>query len=142
MTEHVPPSATRTSWTVVDAGVLAVALIDDGPDGDLVRQRLRGCRVAAPADVDLQVLAVWYQGHATGAIPGRRVDLAMTDLARMPLSRVPPIDLLTGCWDLLETANPAEAPYLALAAALDAPLLTCDTELARTASGVQVELLR
>lgn len=127
---------------MVDAGVLAVALTDDGQDGDLVRQRLRGCRLAAPAGVDLEVLAVWHQGYATGAVPGRRVDLAMAGLARIPLSRVPPIDLLTICWNLLETATPAEASYLALASALDAPLLTCDTRLVRTASGVHVELLR
>jgi predicted nucleic acid-binding protein len=139
--EHLSPSA-RGSWTVVDAGVLAVALTDDGPDGDRVRQRLRGCRLAAPALVDLEVLAVWHRGHTRGAIPGRRVDLAMADLARMPLSRVPPIDLLTICWDQLDTAPPAHVPYLALAVALDAPLLTCDARLARTVSLARVELLR
>jgi predicted nucleic acid-binding protein len=127
---------------VVDASVLAVALADDGPDGDRVRRRLAHCTIAAPATVDLEILAVWRRGTATGALPPRRVDLAMADLAWLPLTRVPPIDLLTGCWEQLPAVTPAEAPYLALAAALDAPLLTSDSRLARAAPWVRVELLR
>ncbi|MGV1010725.1 MAG: hypothetical protein ACOYBY_19415 [Dermatophilaceae bacterium] len=34
---------------VIDACVLAVALIDDGQDGDAARHRLRGERLAAPS---------------------------------------------------------------------------------------------
>ena len=44
---------------VIDASVLAVALIDDGLDGDVVRQRLRGEQLAAPSLIDLEVTSVW-----------------------------------------------------------------------------------
>lgn len=44
---------------VVDAAVLAVALIEDGPDGDQIRDRLRGESLAAPSLVDLEVVSVW-----------------------------------------------------------------------------------
>jgi predicted nucleic acid-binding protein len=130
-------------WTVIDAGVLAVALIDDGPDGDLVRQRLAGHRLAAPATIDVEVLAVWHRGSGSGALPLRRIDLAAADLARLPLVRVPPIDLLARCWDLLAGVTPSDAVYLALAEVLDSPLLTADARLAaRCPDGVRVELLR
>lgn len=135
------PRSTRP-WTVVDAAVLAVALTDDGPDGDRVRDRLNGCRLAAPATVDLELLSIWRRGAATGAVPHRRIDLAMADLARLPLARVAPIDLVTACWDQPTTVGPAEAVYLALAALLDAPLLTADPRLAAAASRGRGELLR
>jgi predicted nucleic acid-binding protein len=128
-------------WTVVDAAVLAVALTDDGPDGDRVRQRLAGCRLAAPATVDLELLNVWQRGATTGALPYRRIDLAMADLARLPLTRVAPIDLLAACWERLPAAGTVDAAYLVLADALDAPLLTADPRLAAASRG-RVELLR
>lgn len=146
--EHRPtgegrPGNRASGWTVVDAAVLAVALTDDGPDGDRVRRRLVGCRLAAPTTVDLEILSVWRRGGATGAVPQRRIDLAMADLARMPLARVPPVDLLTACWEWLRVAGPAGALYLALAEALDAPLLTVDPRLSAAASPpIRVELLR
>jgi predicted nucleic acid-binding protein len=127
---------------VIDASVLAVALTDDGPDGDEVRQHLAGCHLVAPSTVDLELLAVWRRGAASGAIPQRRVDLAMTDLARIPLTRVPPIEVLVSCWDRLGTVTAANAPYLALAEALDVPLLTADSRLAAAGSRPRVELLR
>ena len=46
---------------VVDASVLAVALLDDGRDGDAVRDRLRGEQLAAPALIDLEVASVWVK---------------------------------------------------------------------------------
>jgi len=46
-------SAFRFERLVIDASVLAVALLDDCPDGDLVRHRLRGDQLAAPALIDL-----------------------------------------------------------------------------------------
>ncbi|MEO8827535.1 hypothetical protein [Lapillicoccus sp.] len=41
---------------VVDASVLVVALADAGQDGDVVRDRLRGERLAAPEIVVIEVV--------------------------------------------------------------------------------------
>ena len=56
---------------VVDASVLAVALADDGHDGDLARASLRGERLAAPELVDLEVTSVWRRQMHDGAADKR-----------------------------------------------------------------------
>ena len=43
----------------VDASVLAVALGDDGTDGEHARERLAGESLVGPALVDLDVVSVW-----------------------------------------------------------------------------------
>lgn len=129
-------------WVVVDATVLAVALTDDGPDGDLARRRLSGHRLATPSTVDLELLAIWHRAATSGAVPERRIDLAMADLLSLPLTRVPPVDVLVTCWDRLGAVGPAAAPYLALAEALDAPLITAEPRLGGADRRVRVEVLR
>ena len=66
---------------VVDASVLAVALADDGPDGDAARSRLRGETLAAPELVDLEVASVLRRQDRAGLLDTRRANLALTDLA-------------------------------------------------------------
>jgi len=59
---------------VIDASVLAVALLDDGPDGDLVRHRLRGERLAAPASIDRQALPWSAIGHRSQPLEAATID--------------------------------------------------------------------
>lgn len=119
---------------VVDAGVLATALADDGPDGDQARDALRGQRLAVPDLADLEVAVVWRHGVRTGALDERRAGLALADLAELPLHRVPPHRLLPWCWELTRVLPAGEAPYVALAQALDAELLTADARFAARAA--------
>src|SRR5215468_5184252 len=65
---------------VVDASVLAVALADDGSDGDRVRARLRGQRLAAPELIDLEVASVLRGQLRAGALDARRAGFALADL--------------------------------------------------------------
>lgn len=116
---------------VPDASVLAVALLDDGPDGDAVRQRLRGQDLAAPSLIDLEILSVWRRMTRAGHLPERRARLALEDLQALPLDRVEHTRLLDRCWDLRQNLTVYDAAYVALAEALDAPLLTGDRRLAR-----------
>jgi predicted nucleic acid-binding protein len=116
---------------VVDASALVVALADDGPDGDLVRRRLRGESLAAPELVDLEVVSVLRKQLAIGALDGRRAGLALTDLADLPLRRVPHLPLLARCWQLRDNLTVYDAAYVALAEVLDAPLVTADSRLGR-----------
>jgi predicted nucleic acid-binding protein len=116
---------------VIDASVLAVALLDDGHDGDLARQRLSGERLAAPALIDLEVLSVWRGLARGGQLDHRRVGLAIDDLLAIPLQRVDHTPLLARCWELRDNLTTYDAAYVALAEALQAPLVTGDRRLSK-----------
>jgi predicted nucleic acid-binding protein len=116
---------------VVDASVLAVAVADDGPDGDCARARLRSEVLTAPELVDLEVASVLRRRSLAGAIDARRADLALADLTALPLRRAPHLPLLPRCWELRENLTVYDAAYVALAEALEATLLTGDRRLAR-----------
>lgn len=116
---------------VADASVLAVALADDGPDGDQARARLRGERLTAPELVDLEVISVWRRQVREGAVDARRAALALADLVALPLRRAAHRPLLARCWELRDNMTAYDASYVALAEALDVTLLTGDGRLAR-----------
>ena len=116
---------------VVDAGIIAVVLADDGPDGDTARARLRGEDLTAPELLDLEVASVLRRQHAAGALDDRRAALALDDLQTMPIQRAPHRHLLRRCWELRENITVYDAAYVALAELLQTVLLTADQRLAR-----------
>jgi predicted nucleic acid-binding protein len=124
---------------VVDASVLAPALADDGADGDRVRERLRGERLAAPELIDLEVVSTIRRAARARRLDDRRSGQALKDLAALPLRRVPHLPLLTRVWELRDNLTAYDAAYVALAEALDALLLTADGRMGR-ASGLRCEV--
>jgi predicted nucleic acid-binding protein len=116
---------------VVDASVVAVALADDGTDGDRARARLRGETLAAPDLLDLEVTSVLRGRLAGGHLDARRAELALRDLLDLPLHRVPARHLVGRCWELRKNLTVYDAAYVALAEALTATLLTADARLSR-----------
>jgi predicted nucleic acid-binding protein len=124
---------------IADASVLAVALADDGPDGDQARARLRGERLAMPELADLEVASVLRRQIRIGAIDARRAQLALDDLAALPARRAPHRPLLARCWELRDNLTVYDAACVALAEALHATLLTADRRLAR-ASGTRCDI--
>jgi len=127
---------------VVDASVLAPALADDGPDGDTARIRLAGEALAAPALIDLEVLSAIRSALRAGNLDLRRAQLALDDLAQLPLDRAPHEPVMARCWELRDNLTPYDVAYVALAEALAVPLVTADRALAN-ASAIEcaVELL-
>ncbi len=127
---------------VVDASVLAPALADDGPDGDVARARLSGETLVAPELVDLESTSVIRRRLLAGHLDARRARLALIDLVELPLRRAPHRPLLARCWELRDNLTVYDAAYVALAELLDVVLVTADARLA-TAPGprCQVELL-
>jgi len=60
--------------------------------------------------------------------PGRAAE-AIADLVDLDLHRHPHLDLLARAWTLRENVTAYDAMYVALAEALDAPIVTCDAPL-------------
>ncbi len=128
---------------VVDASILAVALADDGRDGDKARARLRGEQMAAPELIDLEVASVLRGRLAGGHLDTRRAELALADLVDIPIQRAPHRSLLARCWELRAHLTVYDAAYVALAEALDSDLLTADVRLAKAAGPrCRIEILR
>lgn len=127
---------------VVDASVLATALGDADVDGDRFRKRLRGESLSAPELIDLEVASALRRQSAAGLLDDRRAASALSDLIELPMRRVPHRHLLARCWELRDNLTVYDASYVALAEALELPLVTADRRLARAAGiGCAVEVL-
>jgi predicted nucleic acid-binding protein len=124
---------------VVDASVLAPALINDEDEGNRARARLAGERLAEPAVLDLEVASAWRGIARSGRLAKGRADQARAHLAAMPLARASHGRLMNRIWDLRDNLTPYDAAYVALAELLDTLLLTADAALAR-APGIACEV--
>lgn len=105
----------------------------------MVRDRLRGQRLAAPELIDPEVLSVLRRLVTTNTISTARSARAVADLADVRIQRVSHRPLIGRCWELRNNLTPYDAAYAALAEALNAPLLTADAALAR-APGTRCEI--
>lgn len=126
---------------VVDASALLELLLG-GPrarelGGLLLAQ---GTPLAAPQLIELEVAQVMRRLASRGRLDPERAERAFDDLAAMPLARYDHAPLLPRIWALRENLTAYDAAYLALAEALDAPLVTCDAAL-RAAPGRMAEVI-
>lgn len=127
---------------VVDASVLAVALGDDGIDGQAARLRLAKETMAAPEIIDLEVVSVWRRHVSARLMTARRAAAALSDLEDLPLRRSPHRPLLARIWELRHGVSPYDAAYVALAEALNVILVTADARLSRAPRiGCEVEVI-
>lgn len=116
---------------VVDASVVVDFLLDP----DRLRERFRAGSddLHAPAHLDVEVLSVLRRLAQRGTLTAGRARGAVDDLMDLPTTRYDVTPLLRRAWELREQVSAHDAPYVALAEALDATLLTRDQRLARTA---------
>ncbi len=129
---------------VVDASALLEALLRT-PAAPAVENRLFDPRESlhAPHLIDLEVAQVLRRYAAAGEIAADRGREALDDLAALTLRRYPHEFLLPRVWELRRNLTAYDAAYVALAEALDAPLLTCDRRLAAAAGHrARVEVVR
>ncbi|HEY2750727.1 type II toxin-antitoxin system VapC family toxin [Phenylobacterium sp.] len=128
---------------VVDASALLEALLRTQA-AKAVEERLFYDRrtLHAPYLIDVEVAQVIRRYAANGEIDDERGRMALTDLADFPLRRYSHEFLLPRVWDLRNNLTAYDAVYVALAEALDAPLLTRDKRLASAAGHrARVELV-
>jgi predicted nucleic acid-binding protein len=101
-----------------------------------------GQTLHAPHLLDVEVAHVLRRYAATGEIDHEAGRTALADLADFPLRRHGHDFLLPRVWDLRKNLTAYDAVYVALAEALDAPLLTRDRRLAAAARRhIRVQLL-
>jgi predicted nucleic acid-binding protein len=119
---------------VVDASALLETLLRT-PAGEAVEERLFGAgeTLHAPHLLDVEVAQVIRRYAAAGEIDAERGWVALVDLGDFPLRRYPLGFLLPRVWELRSNLTACDATYVALAEALEAPLLTRDRCLARAA---------
>jgi predicted nucleic acid-binding protein len=84
----------------------------------------------APHLLDVEVAQVIRRYAANGELDAERGRSAIADLTDLPLRRYPHDFLLARVWGLRNNLTAYDAIYVALAEALDAPLLTKDKRLA------------
>jgi predicted nucleic acid-binding protein len=116
---------------VVDASVVANALIDPGSAGAIARLVLRtGNDIAAPDLVDVETVSA-LRGHwLASRITDRLFRTAIDDLVLLPIVRHPARRFLARSYELRANVNSYDALYVALAEALGCALVTGDVRLA------------
>jgi predicted nucleic acid-binding protein len=119
---------------VVDTSALVEALLRT-PAAAAVERRLfqPGETLHVPHLIDVEVAQVVRRHAAAGTIAPDRGRAALADLADLPLRRYPHGFLLPRVWELRDNLTAYDAVYVALAEALDAPLLSRDRRLAAAA---------
>ena len=127
---------------VVDASAV-VELLMASPVGSAVGDFAfsSGEPLAAPQLLDIEVLHVIRRFHRTGLLSLERSEQALGDLADLAITRYGHEFLRFGIWRLRNNVTAYDAAYIALAELLEAPILTCDGKLARSAGhGVRIRL--
>jgi predicted nucleic acid-binding protein len=116
---------------VVDASAVLEVLLRT-PTATAVERRLfePSQTLHAPHLLDVEVAEVVRRYAANGEIDVERGRMALADLADLSLRRYPHDFLLSRVWDLRNNLTANDAVYVALAEALDAPLLTRDKRIA------------
>jgi predicted nucleic acid-binding protein len=125
---------------IVDASAAVDFLVNADPRGHWARELLASAELHAPELLEFEVTSA-----LRGLVRARRLrpDRArglLQDLAELDLVRYPPHGLLERIWELRDRLTAYDAAYVALAEALDAPLVTTDDVLARL-RGHRAEIL-
>ena len=117
---------------VVDTSAVLRVLADETPDVALLK-RLATTTMHVPHLIDAEVL-----NALRGLVRGRKISAdrandARRDFAALYLTRYPIHDLSDRIWGLRDNLTAYDACYVALAEALDCPLVTSDAKLAGAA---------
>lgn len=119
---------------VVDASVI-VELLRQGPLSTACESRLVSRHPwHAPHVLDLEVAQVLRRQVLAGEMSDARGGEAMALIRDMPIRRWPHDPLISRIWALRHNVTAYDAAYLALAEALEVPMVTFDGRLARSPS--------
>jgi len=115
---------------VLDASAVLEVLLRT-PAAALLEERLFDPTqtLHVPHLIDVEVAQVLRRYTISGEADPERCRMALADLMGLPLTRYPHDFLLPRVWELRNNLTAYDAVYIALAEALDAPLLTRDQRL-------------
>jgi predicted nucleic acid-binding protein len=128
---------------VGDASAIVDVLLRAG-EADAIEARLlnSGLTLHVPHLIDAEVTHAIRRHAATGAIDAERGRDLLADFVDLPMQRHAHDWLLPRVWDLRHNLTAYDAIYVALAEALEAPLLTRDQRLAvATGHHARIELV-
>jgi predicted nucleic acid-binding protein len=115
--------------SVVDASVL-VEYLAGGDHENAARRVIEGARwVWAPVLVDAEVGSALRRRVRANEITAREARIALDELLKMRLRRVPHRPLIERAWQLRHNVTFYDGLYVALAEGMGVPLLTVDRKL-------------
>lgn len=114
---------------VVDASTCVEGLLDTGA----ARELLHTGGLHVPHLVDAEVCSAIRRHASAGTITDPQGEVALAAWQRLAITRHPVVALVGRVWELRHNLSAYDACYVALAEALDCPLITTDGRLARAA---------
>ena len=118
---------------VLDASAVVAVLVGPSPGAERLREKVEGPgeSLHVPHVMDLEVLHALRRQTLLGTLSRERGAEALEDLKNIAFVRYPHASLADRIWKLKDNLTAYDAAYVALAEALDAPLVTLDARLAR-----------
>ncbi len=116
---------------VVDTSAIIGVLAGQPRVPRLVDRLISDSDLHAPHLVDVEFQHALRRLVVARAISDERAADARMDFADLTIIRYPHVSLADRMWELRHNVTAYDAAFLALAEALDAPLVTCDARLAR-----------
>ncbi|MEX2280986.1 MAG: type II toxin-antitoxin system VapC family toxin [Gemmatimonadota bacterium] len=130
------------SAIVIDASAVIELLLCTARSDAVAARILRdGVALHAPHLIDVEVAQVLRRYEHAGELRAPRAGDALADFADIRLERHPMEPMLGRIWALRHNMTAYDAAYVALAEALDAPLITCDARLGSAVRDATVEVL-
>lgn len=115
---------------IVDASCLVESLTQGGLAGAVDERMQADDDLAAPHIVDVEVFGAVRRDWGAGEMDRTAAELAIKDLEAWPGERFSHRPFLARAWELRDNVRGWDAMYVALAEALNSPLITLDRRLA------------
>ncbi len=112
---------------VVDASAVVAALVGDGHS----RATIDHQHLHTPHIVDAELANALRRLAHTGAISAKQGWRALETWSAVAATRYPLLGLLARVWELRDNLSAYDGAYVALAEALDCPLVTADARISR-----------